>query len=206
MRFRTIFSVWLVSLALPVLMSAQEKSLQFLYITKDYTTKVNPLIEEIKDVYDFVTGDSSTAAIFYLANFNDPVIVKVNLPGDNRKEIETIYEILNTSSEVMPDAPGDLETIPSIFANEPLIDENGNPRFTEVELRYYIGPLFWELSDNEQIIASLWYILELDQPWTSGYVSMSIFHQDGDGLVFEPDFPMGRSDMCPNYRFFMLTY
>ena len=184
---------------------AQNSSLQFLYITKDYNTMVNPLIEEIEDFYNYAIGDPSRATIFYLADWDTPVIVRVNLPGDNRKDIDKLYSTLITKSEVSSYPLVDIALITSIFEKYPL-RSGGKKLFSDVELRYYPSPTFWSLSYNEQVIASLWFIMEFDQPWARNYVDMNIFHQDGDGL--EPDFdhPFGPKDLCANYNFQLLTY
>ena len=186
--------------------SYAQKSLQFLYITKDYNTLVNPLIAEIEDVYDFVTGDSSRAAIFYLADWDTPIIVRVNLPGDNRKDIDRIYSALVTKSETSIYPLVDMEVIPALFERYPLRSENGARRFTDVELRFYVNPTFWMLSYNEQIISALWFIMDFDQPWARQYVDMSIFHQEGDGLEPDMEHPFGPKDLCTNYNFQLMTY
>lgn len=185
---------------------AQNQSLQFLYITKDYTTKVNPLIEEIKDIYQFVREDSSCAAVFYLADWDTPIIVKVNLPGDNHKDIDKIYAALTTKSETAVNPSTDLKKIQEFFEQNPMQSPNGLPTFTDVEFRYYVCPTFWELFYNEQIIASLWFILDLDGSWARNYVSMNIFHQEGDGIQIDPQTPFGPMDLCENYKFQLLTY
>jgi len=203
---RKLLATGVVLFAMLGSLPAQDTSLQFLYITKDYNTRVNPLIEEIKDVFNFVQYDASSSAIFYLADIETPIVVKVNLPGDNRKDIDLIYSALTTQSETAIDPALDLEVIPRLFEQHPLISETGEHLFTDLELRYYVCPSFWELYYNEQVIAALWFVMEFDQPWARDYVSMSIFHQTGDGL--QPDLaqPFGPMDLCKNYQFQLLTY
>lgn len=186
--------------------NAQNSSFQFLYITKDYNTKVNPLIEEIKDIYDFVRGDSSCGAIFYLPDRDTPIVVKVNLPGDNHKDIDRIFSALVTKSETAVNPSADLKRIPELLEEHPLLSPAGRTLFTEVEFRFYVSPTFWELFYNEQVIASLWFILELDQAWARNYVSLNVFHQKGDGLVPDAKQPFGPMDLCANYKFQLLTY
>ena len=187
-------------------LKAQDTSLSFLYITKDYHTKVNPLIEEIKDIYNFVLEDRSCSAIFYLPDRDAPIIVKVNLPGDNHKDMDLIYSALSTKSETDANPSVDLKKISTLFEEHPLLSLDGRPMFTDVELRFYVNPSFWALFYNEQVIASLWFILELDGEWSRNYVSMSIFHQDGDGIQVNPQAPFGPKNLCSNYKFHLLTY
>jgi len=192
-----VFSPWL---------SAQKQALQVCYITKDYNTKVNPLIDEIRDIYEFVRVDPSYGAVFYLADWDTPLIIKVNLPGDNHEEMDRLYEALVTKSETAINPRTDLERISAIFSEIPLRDDTLSPAFSEVEFRFYVTPTFWELYYNEQVISSLWYVMEFDQEWAKDYISLLIFHQEGDGLTPNASNPFGAMDLCANYKFQLLTY
>ena len=186
--------------------SGQEQSLQFYYIMKDHNIKVNPLVEEIRDIYDFARIDKGSAVIFYLANWDDPVIVKLNLPGDNRNDMDLIFEALMTKSETTINPSFDLEKVAELFNEVPLVSPEGQKLFARVEFNYYVTPSFWELSYNEQVIAALYFVLELDGNWARDYVSMSILHQEGDGLTVNHTQPFGPADLPVGYRFQVLTY
>ena len=49
-----------------VSLSAQEHSLQFIYVVKDHTTRVTPLVKELVDLYDFIRTDNCASAVFYM--------------------------------------------------------------------------------------------------------------------------------------------
>ena len=187
-------------------LKAQNQALQLCYITKDYNTRVNPLVNELRDIYEVARQDPEMAVVFYLADWDTPIIVKVNLPGDNRADMEKIYEALVTKSETAVNPRTDLEKLPAIFEEIPLRTASGLPAFSEAEFRFYVTPTFWELYYNEQVISSLWYVMEFDQDWARGYVSYAIFHQSGDGLEPDPKAPFGLMDLCYHYDFQLLTY
>jgi hypothetical protein len=187
-------------------MNAQQQSLQFIYITKDFTTRVNPLVEELRDIYDFARVEQSSAVVFYLPNMDNPIVVKVNLPGDNRQDMDKIFEALMTSSETAIDPSMEQNFFYDIFDEIPLTDVAGNHRFSEVELKWYITPSFWDLGFNEEVIATLWFTMDFDMPWARDYVSMSIFHQDSDGIEVDYDHPFGLKNLCRDYLFQLLTY
>lgn len=194
--------------ALSFLLSAfgQEQSLQFYYIMKDHHIKVNPLVEEIQDIYDFARVDRNSAAIFYLANWDEPIVVKLNLPGDNRNDMDKIFEALMTKSETTVNPSSDLETISGLFDDLPLVKEDGTKAFSRVEFNYYVTPSFWDLSYNEQIVAALYFVMDMDADWARNYVFMSILHQEGDGLSVNEDQPFGPADLPVGYKFQVLTY
>jgi len=185
---------------------SQTQTLQVIYITKDYTTEVNPLCQDLRDIYSFAEKDKSQAVVFYLANAASPLIVKVNLPGDNRKDFDSIIDALMTKSETIINASTDLHDLVSLFDEIELLDSDGQPAFQSAELIYYITPTFWELNYNEQLIAAAYFALDMDADWAKNYFSMSIYHNATDGLVVDERFPFGEKDLCGDYKFFLLTY
>ena len=186
--------------------SGQEQRLQFYYIMKDHNIKVNPLVEELRDIYDFARVDKNSATIFYMANWDEPLVVKINLPGDNQKAMEKVFEALMTKSETTINPSSDLEKISALFNEIPLLSNDGHKLYSRVEFIYYVTPSFWELSYNEQVIAALYFVLEMDADWAKDYVSMSILHQQGDGLSVNEQEPFGPADLPVGYRFQVLTY
>ena len=204
-RIITSFIVFLVS-AVALSSQSASQALQVIYITKDYTTEVNPLCSELRDIFEFAEKDNSQAVIFYLANSSAPLIVKVNLPDDNRKDFDMIIDALMTKSETIINPSVDLTTLVGLFDEVELLDNGGEKNFSNVELIYYITPTFWELGYNEQIIASAYFALDMDSKWADGYMSMSIYHNAQDGLEVDSEHPFGEKNLCHNYKFFLLTY
>ena len=185
---------------------AQRQTLQVIYAAKDYTTDANVLCEQLKDIYSSALRDESQAVIFYLPNSTSPMIVKVNLPGDNRDSFENLIEALMTKSETIINPNTDLNGIVSLFNDVDVLDSEGSHAFLDVEILYYITPTFWDLGYNEAIIASAYFALEMDADWADGYFNMSIFHGESDDLVVDDEHPFGLKNLCKNYKFFLLTY
>ena len=180
--------------------------LQVVYITKDYTTEVNPLCSELRDMFSFAEKDNNEALVFYLANSTSPMIVRMNLPGDNRKDFDKLIDALMTKSETIINPMTDLRRIVGLFEEIPILDQNGTKTFQNVELIYYITPTFWELQYNEQIIAAAYFSLDMDADWAKDYFSMSIYHAASDELTVDETKPFGDKNLCANYPFFLLTY
>lgn len=183
-----------------------DKTLQIIYLTKDYTSEANSLSYEIKDLFDLAIKDPSLALIFYLPNSLSPQIVKVNLPGDNREDIEGVFDALMTRSETIIDPATDLNGLVHLFDEVPLVGENGEKNFNNVEFIFYVTPTFWNLRYNEQIIASMYFALDLGGQWADKYCSMSIFHCANDGLNPDEKQPFGIKNLCKNYKFYLMTY
>lgn len=203
---RKVISTIICVLCTAFALSAQTQTLELIYITKDYTTEVGPLCRDLMDIYHSAEKDKSQAVIFYLANSTSPIIVKLNLPGDNRKSITRITDALISKSETVVNPSADVKRFIDIFNQHEIVTASGEPLFMSVDIDYYITPTFWELQYNEQLIASAYFALGMDSDWADGYFSMSIFHNANDGLVVDEKHPFGIKNLCRNYKFLLLTY
>lgn len=206
MNMKKLFCILFCSIVASVSAVAQTQTFDLIYLTKDYTTEVGPLCREIMDIYDSAIKDRSQAVIFYLANSKSPIIVKINLPGDNRGDISKITEALISKSETVINPAIDLNKFAEIFDENELLDQNGQPTFISANIQYYITPTFWELQYNEQLIASAYFAFGMDSPWAEGYFTMSIYHNANDGLTINEEQPFGPKNLCNGYKLFLLTY
>lgn len=183
---------------------AQTQTLEFYYIAHDRTTPVNDLCSRLESVYETAMSYEDFAVIFYLPNYNEPKIVKMNLPGDNRDEFKTIISELRLKSAHEIYADVDYNTIMDLFNQHDFIDESGNPKFLSVLFLWYVNPDFWQFKYNEKLIASLYFNLELDK--YKNYVTTQVWHADGDGLVVDDQHPFGTKNLCSDMMFMLQQY
>ena len=94
-----------IALMLSLSAAAQTQSFEFYYIAHDRTTPVADLCDRLEQVYETALSYEDYAVIFYLPNYDAPMIVKVNLPGDNRDDFKNIISELRLkpSHEIFPD-------------------------------------------------------------------------------------------------------
>ena len=145
---------------------------------------------------------------FFLANSTSPLIVRINLQEDNRKDFDKTIGALMAKSETIINPSVDLKTMISLFDDIQLLNSDGTPNFLSAEIRFYVTPTFWELGYNEQLIAATYFTLGMDEPWakTNHYFDMSIYHCASDGLEVDESSPFGEKNLCHNYDFQLLTY
>lgn len=195
---------------MPFLASAQDdaakpaSSLEFYYIAHDRSTPVNDLCERLEQVYYTAMSYDDFAVIFYLPNYDEPVIVKMNLPGDNRDDFKKLISELRLKSAHEIYADIDHATIMDLFNTHDFIDEAGNPTFTSVLFCWYVNPDFWQFQYNEKLIASLYFSLELNK--YKGYVTNQVWHATGDGLQVDEKLPFGTKNLCKDMDFFLWQY
>lgn len=189
---------------LPLIGSAQNQSFEFYYVAHDRTTPVNDLCSRLESVYESAMSYEDLAVVFYLPNYDQPKVVKMNLPGDNRDEFKNIISDLRMKPyhEIFADV--DYRTISDIINEHDFIDEEGRPAYTSVLFCWYVNPDFWQFGYNERLIASLYFNMEFEK--YLGYVTTQVWHADGDGLVVDKDRPFGSKNLCWNLPFMLMQY
>lgn len=193
-----------IALMLSLSAAAQTQSFEFYYIAHDRTTPVADLCDRLEQVYETALSYEDYAVIFYLPNYDAPMIVKVNLSGDNRDDFKNIISELRLkpSHEIFPDI--DYENILNLVNTHDFIDESGNPTYTSALFCWYVNPDFWQFNYNEELIATLYFNLELDR--YMGYVETQIWHASGDGLRIDGKHPFGTKNLCRNMGFMLQQY
>lgn len=200
---RTLYTLFLM--LLPLLGTAQTKSLEFYYIAHDRTTPVGDLCQRLEEVYETALSYDDFAVIFYLPNsYLDPFVVKINLEGDNRDDFKKIISELRLKSSHEIYADVDHEHILNLMNEYDFIDEQGNPTYTSVLFCWYVNPDFWQFQYNEKLIANLYFNLELDK--FPGYVATQVWHAAGDGLKVDRKYPFGTKNLCRTMDFMLQQY
>ena len=200
---RILYTLFLM--LLPLVGVAQTKSLEFYYIAHDRTTPVGDLCQRLEEVYETALSYDDFGVIFYLPNsYADPIVVKVNLDGDNRDDFKNIISELRLKSSHEIYADVDHEHILNLMNEHDFIDEQGNPTYSSVLFCWYVNPDFWRFQYNEKLIASLYFNLELDR--FQGYVTTEVWHAAGDGLQVDRRYPFGTKNLCRTMDFMLQQY
>ena len=202
--------LFILMILMPCIVSAQNNvvrptsSLEFHYIAHDRSTPVSELCDRLEQLYYTAMSYEDFAVIFYLPNYDQPIIVKMNLPGDNRDEFKRIISELRLKSAHEIYADIDYENISYLINLHDFIDENANPSYTSVLFCWYVNPDFWQFQYNEKLIASLYFNMELNK--YKGYVSTQVWHAAGDGLIVDKKYPFGTKNLCAEMDFMLLEY
>ncbi|MBQ5844469.1 MAG: hypothetical protein IIW52_06405 [Alistipes sp.] len=197
-------------IALPSSMYAQtsNQELSFIYIAHDENTAVQTLINRLKEVYyDALNYPEDKAAIFYLPNGEFPVVVQVNTINDNKQDFGKLVDHLQTKRSHDVDRHTDLVTIQQIFNEVPIITEDGEPCFRFVDWNYYINSTFWNLGNNEYIIASLFWIFDMQPLIESMKLKVNLYYSsEYDVIPFNSESPFGDKALCRSMKFIPMPY
>ena len=175
--------------------STREQTLEFYYIAHDRTSPIGKICDFIKERQKEATYYKDLAMIFYLADADSPIVVKMNLPGDNRADFQNIINALqqNMSHDINP--RDDIRQITELFNEIDYIDDNGNPRFRSFQWISFITPLFWQMQYNEDVIAALYFIMDMDK-LSEDYLTIDIYYDSENPLNYNKEIPFGPKEIC----------
>lgn len=175
--------------------SADHSQLQFSfhYIAHDETTPVSAIIEKLQvDYYNAVEDeDYPHPTVFYLSSGARPIIVRINLPNDNRDDFDNVLlpELYQRNAhEVEPET--DIEELNRIFDEIGLVTDTNRLRYSSARFNFYINPQFWKVNNNEKIIASLF--MGLDIPDMEGnLIEWNIYQPTRHHITYSEGKPFG---------------
>lgn len=141
-----------------------QKELIFVYIAHDRTTPSACLSERMQTLCDQGERYEGFSYIFYLANEDQPKIVTLNLPSDNRGDFQKlIIEELNDKIAHPVNIGFDTDSIIDIFYQNDFLDETGKLKYETVTFDFYIGEEFWNNGYLESFIAKLYWVMGFDR-------------------------------------------
>lgn len=175
--------------------NTSEQTLEFYYIAHDRTSPVGKICDFIKERQKEATYYKDLAMIFYLADGENPMIVKMNLPGDNRQDFQNIINSLQQqmSHDISP--IGDIKSVTDLFNEVDFVDSEGNPCFRSFQWISFVTPLFWQMQYNEDVIAALYFILDMGN-LPEDYLTMDIYFDSDSSFKYNSKTPFGLKDIC----------
>ena len=167
-RLSFFFSLFCLLLAVNMPVMAQDEvdatpskqTFRFVYTAMDTSIPLQALLKDLQDAYNHALLEGP--AIFYLANGSEPIIVKVNTSDDNRDDFEgKLLKWLkqNTSSTV--DGSYDKCKILELLSENNYVDNERNLIYGNTGFEFHVGQSFWNMTNNEVLIAELFFELDL---------------------------------------------
>lgn len=196
-------SVWAVADAeeIPV----WRKTLCFAYVTYDRHTSVGELEEYLKVRYERALQDKDYLFVAYLANEDKPVIVQVNVPGDNRDSFSELLREVGSGWEHGIDPEYDIKRIVNLVGELGLLNpETGEFVPGIVDWHFHVTSDFWKKGYNESVIASLCFVLGVEHFETDNF-RLRCYFSRYDDLVYDETAPFGEKDFC-NLEFMPYYY
>lgn len=178
----------------------------FIYIAHDRATPVQRLSKVLQDLYDDAVKYGHSC-VFYLANNDTPYIVNVNTENDNRNDfsLKIIAELQNKIAHGI-NPRFDVDNIVAMFNENDYLLSDQELRYTSVTWNFYTSEWFWKEGYNESLIASLYWIMGVENTQDLDFY-FNVFHSSDDELEMEDGLTFGRRNLLNiNTDCFLLNY
>ncbi len=206
-RFCIIFIFLLLGMSHILAQQNTHKELHFVYIAHDENTPVQTLVKRVKDTYqDALYYPDVRTVIFYFANEESPIVVKINTEDDNHADFPLIINEIQTKRSHNISPATDRKKIQEIFNDCDIIDEDGNKLYKTVRWTYYVNSTFWSLNCNESIIAALYFIMDMKTLSEDNYLRITILHGEEDPLPINKEYPFGYKNLCAGLNLLPMPY
>lgn len=175
--------------------NARQNTLKFIYVYHNSDTPVSELCKTLNDAFADARNHQIPTVI-YLSYLDRPYVATA---GMGEADVEAFGNIISELQEERyhpVDPQSDLENLVEIFNNHDFMSENGRPRFTSMNWSFFVNQDYWNAGYNEQIIAKLYYILELAS-LPDGYLRFQVYYSGEEEFVYDKDAPFGVKDLCP---------
>ena len=142
--------------------TTSSQSFNFVYIAQDETMPIPEMERKLKTAWNRAVMEGPT--IFYLSRgLDDPIIVKVNIEGDdNRADFDNVLiPSINQDISYSVDGPRDKQRILELLFMHNFLDDDGTPLYRETNFDFHVGQDFWTAGNNEVLIASLFFELDI---------------------------------------------
>ena len=142
--------------------SMAAKTFSLVYVAQDETMPIPEMERKLKTAWNRAVMEGPT--IFYLSRgLDDPIIVKVNIEDDdNRADFDNVLiPSINQDISYSVDGPRDKQRILELLFMHNFLDDDGTPLYKETNFDFHVGQDFWTAGNNEVLIASLFFELDI---------------------------------------------
>lgn len=191
------------------------KRLQFIYIDHEVTTPTALLNSRITDRRnDVIQFPNRESLIVYLSNggrrsptafvnlkeyLNNEQLERISASGNSRDSeaaFKTVLEMLNNANSHTVDARADVQNILDMLDHLNVYDENGKLNYRSLRFDFYIGPQFWQLRNNEKVIARLYSVLRYGlSDEDKDKISFNVLKSEDVSIEYDEENPFGISNL-----------
>jgi hypothetical protein len=177
--------------------SIKPKSMCFVYVAHSENTSVSSLVEYLDSRYERAVQDKEFTLIIYMANMDEPLIVEVNTPSDNRDSYNALISELKGGRSYHPVYPDyDLERLVELFeVNDFVADGSNVLDYRSVDWHFHVTSDFWNKGYNESLIASLCFVMGVEH-FESDNFRLRCYFSRYDDLKYDMDYPFGQKNYC----------
>lgn len=136
--------------------SRSEHTFRFVYVAPDLAMDVNSLEKDLKTAHDYAMVNDDPA-IFYLAGYEKPVIVEINIGKNNADDYEDVFIWQIRKNKSWNVENSDRKIVLDLLQKYNLFNAEGNLNWQRTIISFHVGRDFWEGEKNKTLIAPLFF-------------------------------------------------
>lgn len=171
-------------------------NLTFIYINHTTDTPVQMLCERLDNEFKSAKRFNKPL-IIYLANGKNSYIAKVGVDKADTDAYDNIIRALQERRFHNVAPKTDVLNIIDIFNHNDFLTEEGSLKYKSMTWEFYINQEFWDANYNEQIIARLYYALDLAN-FRDDFLHLMIYYSGEEEFVYDIEAPFGEKNLCKN--------
>ena len=155
-----------------------EQTFRFVYIAQgsEKEMPVNSLINNLETAWLWSHWSETSGPVIYflsLGNMGEPIIVKANCEADansedERNDFNEMLKKLKGNNQYTIHGKDDKKKILELLNEYDIVDSNGQPLYKETSLEFHVGQDFWNSGNNETVLASLFFDLNISRYINAG--------------------------------------
>lgn len=197
MRYLLVSILMLFSLIVNA-QDARQNTLKLIYIYHTPNTPVAELCVSLSNAFNDARN-YGIPTIFYLASMDNPYIALAGMGETAVEEYEIIINRLQERRFHSIDPHSDVERLIEMFNDCDFLADTGRPKYNSMIWSFYVNQDYWDANYNEQIIAKLYYALELGK-LPSDYLHFQVYYSGTDEFHYDTESPLGDKIYCPELK------
>ncbi len=139
---------------------SESKIFRFIYVAPDKKMDRDNLIKKLETYANLINYEESPA-FFYLPDDKTPIIVRFHLDGEEGNLNDELIPNLRKTMSWKVTSDFDCKNILSLLSKTDFIDTDGNIKYKRVDIDFLVGGDFWDKKNNENVIATLFFELNV---------------------------------------------
>lgn len=173
-----------------------EKTLCFVYIAHSEMTAVSSLTEYLDARYERAKESDDFELVVYLADGDEPFIVKVSAGNDSKADYSALLKELREKRRHEVDPEYDLERILELFEEDDFVKPaSDNIRYGAVDWHFHLTSDFWDKGYNESLISSLCFVMGTEYMAQENF-RLRCYFSRYDDLSIDEEYPFGKKNYC----------
>lgn len=174
----------------------KDKAFCFVYVAESDATSVRDLVEYLDSRYKKAVADEDYVLVMYLSNGENPYVVEINTPSDNRAAYSGFIEEIKSNKVHRTNPEYDLTYLTAAFDRLGVVSASDDEiLYGSVDWHFHVTSEFWRRGYNESLISSLCFVMGVDH-FENANFRLRCYFSRYDDFEYDETFPFGKKNYC----------